>query len=89
LFKDDYFDLAVVDPPYFDGPNKLGYYGNGGSGSGVQRCSYDKLGNWDLPSIDYFKELKRISKEQVIWGFNYFHYASEVFSGSGRIVWIK
>lgn len=88
-YEDDYFDLAVVDPPYFDGPNKLGFYGGRCSKTGVSRNGYKKLGEWDLPSIEYFKELKRISKEQIIWGINYFSYAFEVLPGSGRIVWDK
>lgn len=88
-YPDNYFDVAIVDPPYFDGPNKLGYYGNTCSKTGVKRNGYKKLGSWDLPSIEYFEELNRVSKDQIIWGFNYFHWASTLFTGSGRIIWDK
>jgi site-specific DNA-methyltransferase (adenine-specific) len=40
---DKYYDLAVVDPPYFDGPNKLGYYSERTSSIGVKREEYKKL----------------------------------------------
>lgn len=61
---DKYFDLAIVDPPYGIGINasgRLGHYGGKGK-------------NWDdnAPDETYFKELKRVSKNQIIWGGNYF-----------------
>ena len=41
---DNAYDLAIVDPPYFSGPNKTGYYGKGYSSLGVQRAKhYDTL----------------------------------------------
>lgn len=82
---DKFFDLAIVDPPYFDGPNKLGYYGKNISSSGVKRSGY-KVKRWNIPGIDYFNELFRVSKNQIIWGVNYYPYGC--FS-SGRIVWDK
>lgn len=83
-FPDDYFDLAIVDPPYFSGPERRGFYGKKISPIGVQRI-YEKSECWQVPDEDYFKELFRVSKEQIIWGCNYFEYP---FS-PGRIVWDK
>lgn len=82
---DKFFDLAVVDPPYFDGPKKLGYYGGNITSSGVRRKGYKAI-HWEVPQEDYFEELLRISRNQIIWGINYFHYS--IF-GPGRIVWNK
>lgn len=86
---DGAYDLAIVDPPYFDGPNKTGYYGKGYSSLGVQRAKhYDSLPSWDVPGTEYFNELKRVSKNQIIWGANHF---SDRFNsaGAGWIVWDK
>lgn len=83
-FPDGYFDLAIVDPPYFSGPEQRGFYGKKISPIGVQRI-YKKSECWQVPDENYFKELFRVSKEQIIWGCNYFEYP---FS-SGRIVWDK
>lgn len=84
MFPDKYFDLAIVDPPYFDGPQNRGHYGQAASPIGVKRY-YRNLESWEIPSKEYFEELFRISKNQIIWGCNYFEY---VFP-SGRIVWDK
>lgn len=86
MFPDKSFDLAVVDPPYFSGPDKLGYYGASISSIGVEREGYEPIGNWDIPSQEYFTELFRVSKNQIIWGCNY--YAAFIPS-VGRIVWDK
>lgn len=86
---DKYFDLAIVDPPYFDGPNKTGYYGKGYSSLGVQRAKhYDTLPEWSVPDEQYFEQLKRISKDQIIWGAN--HFAGRFDSSSSSwIFWDK
>lgn len=81
---DKYFDIAVVDPPYFSGPEKRGYYGRAVSPIGVQRL-YEPLEEWEKPDRAYFDELMRVSKRQIIWGCNYFNYPF----GPGRIVWDK
>lgn len=82
---DNYFELAIVDPPYFSGPEKRGYYGRKVSPIGVKRV-YHKSDNWEIPNERYFKELFRVSKNQIIWGCNYFNYK---FLTSGRIIWDK
>ena len=83
-FPDKYFDLAIVDPPYFSGPEKRGYYGRTISPIGVQRI-YKTSAEWSVPDKCYFNELARVSKNQIIWGCNYFNYQF----GPGRIVWDK
>ena len=83
-FPDKYFDLAIVDPPYYKGPNKRQFYGRKVSSIGVQRV-YQKIDDWEVPDEAYFKELARVSKHQIIWGVNYFNYPF----GPGRIVWDK
>ena len=63
-YEDNHFDLAIVDPPYGIDINKSGRLGHyGGKGK-----------KWDneTPDKEYFTELKRVSKNQIIWGGNYF-----------------
>lgn len=83
-FPDKYFDLAIVDPPYFNGPNNRKFYGRKISPIGVQRV-YQPINDWEIPTEAYFDELARVSKHQIVWGCNYFDYRF----GSGRIVWDK
>jgi len=71
---DNYFDIAVVDPPYFSGPEKRLFYGNETSPIGVKRTDYEKMNTWNVPSKEYFTQLFRVSKNQIIWGCNYFDY---------------
>ena len=84
-YPDKYFDLAVVDPPYFSGPERRRYYGSNVSTTKIARHYYPELKHWDRPSFDYFAELVRISKTYIIWGCNYF----DVVFPPGRIVWDK
>jgi len=59
-YPNNYFDLAIVDPPY---------------GIGFDNKIRDKKNkSWDnsIPNNEYFKELLRVSKNQIIWGGNYF-----------------
>lgn len=84
-FPDKYFDLAISDPPYFDGPNKRGYYGKKINTLNIRRVDYPQIQSWDLPTEEYFNELDRVSKNQIVWGCNYFHHQF----GPGRIVWDK
>lgn len=66
---DNVFDLAVVDPPY----SKAG--GNVGRTGGTWAAKYGtSIRDWDIaPSDEYFKELFRVSRNQIIWGGNYFN----------------
>jgi site-specific DNA-methyltransferase (adenine-specific) len=83
---DNFYDLAIVDPPYFSGPDKLGYFGANYSKTKVRRQNYKVIGNWGVPGDDYFNELIRVSKHQIIWGYNYYNINN---MGSGRIIWDK
>lgn len=69
-YNDNHFDLAIVDPPYGLGKRTT----SGGS----DRNSNARFDNhiWDdsIPKDSYFKELMRVSKEQIVWGGNYFPY---------------
>lgn len=84
-FPDKYFDLAVVDPPYFSGPERRRYYGPEVSTTGVVRREYPATDSWEVPGADYFMELQRVAKRYIVWGCNYYDY---VFA-PGRIVWDK
>lgn len=84
MFPDKYFSLAIVDPPYFSGPELRGFYGAKESSIGVTRL-YKKMRKWEVPGEDYFRELFRVSKNQIIWGCNYFDW----HFGPGRIIWDK
>ncbi|MCB6992417.1 site-specific DNA-methyltransferase [bacterium 210820-DFI.6.37] len=83
-FPDKYFNLAIVDPPYFSGPERRGYYGRRISPIGVNRW-YKISACWQVPDEEYFNELFRVSRHQIIWGCNYYSYPF----GPGRIVWDK
>ncbi|RKQ97122.1 site-specific DNA-methyltransferase (adenine-specific) [Kushneria sinocarnis] len=86
---DDSFDLAIVDPPYFEGPNKPGFYRNGEfSSTLVPAGKYGALKHWEVPANEYFAELKRVSRHRIIWGANHFCDRFDA-SGPGWIVWDK
>lgn len=66
-YEDKYFDLAIVDPPY----GILNKTKRGGD----RKFNMDEYSKWDIkPEDEYFKELFRVSKNQIIWGGNYFGY---------------
>ena len=73
---DNYWDLAIVDPPY-------------GIGNFVQTTGNirgeEVLWNNDIPNEEYFIELKRVSKERIVWGANYYN----CFEKGGAIIWDK
>lgn len=69
--KDKEFDLAIVDPPY--GNNLSG--GRSAKNGWNAKIDWDKCNkgwNLNIPSAEYFSELQRVSKNQIIWGGNYF-----------------
>jgi site-specific DNA-methyltransferase (adenine-specific) len=68
-YPDNYFDLAIVDPPY--GIN-MGM-GHKGSEKRRDKNKYKTFAGGDnsIPTKEYFKELFRVSKNQIIWGANY------------------
>jgi site-specific DNA-methyltransferase (adenine-specific) len=85
-FPDNYFELAIVDPPYgIDVTNQ-----SQGKGGGVAKKIQYKKTNWDksAPNYLYFNQLMRVSKNQIIWGAN--HFISEIpFNSSCWVVWDK
>ena len=85
-YPDNHFDLAMVDPPY--GINMDG--GNIGGNNATKATNYTKK-NWDIsaPNKDYFNELKRVSKNQIIWGANHFIENIPNANSSCWIVWNK
>ena len=74
-YPDNYFDLAIVDPPY----------GIGISSNPVRQQHEKK--QWDnaIPTKEYFTELFRVSKNQIIWGGNYF----DLPPTQGFFIWDK
>lgn len=81
---DNSFDLAIVDPPYYSGPERRQFYGCRESAIGVTRL-YAKSEKWIVPSKEYFAELERVAEYYIVWGCNYFDY----HFAPGRIVWDK
>ena len=86
-FPDNYFDLAIVDPVY--GDVKQGGYmaGKGGEHAAKRKNYHLALWSQDKTGPDYFKELFRVSKNQIIWGGNYF--TEYLQPSQGWIVWDK
>ena len=81
------FDLAIVDPPYGLGDRLMKGGKKGGMGS-LRKLGDDKIEKWDnVPNKKYFNELFRISKDQIIWGANYF--IDHLSSNDGIIIWDK
>lgn len=77
---DNYYSLAVIDPPY----------GIGMDGNNNWSGSKHKVKDWDneCPNVDFFNELFRVSKNQIIWGAN--HFISKMSKDSKCwIIWDK
>ena len=84
-YEDNHFDLAIVDPPY-GGNDAIGKKDNKTQGKqATKRTDYNVFQNI-APSKKYFDELIRVSKNQIIWGVNF--YNNYDLSG-GRLVWDK
>jgi site-specific DNA-methyltransferase (adenine-specific) len=71
--QDNQFDLAIVDPPYGIGFGEFNRTNKTTDGTRVKANKY-KQSNWDdsIPTDEYFTQLKRVSKNQIVWGANYF-----------------
>ena len=81
--SDNQFDLAIIDPPYevINNNKKTGFKND-------TFKNIRKAKEWDFkPNKEYFKELFRVSKNQIIWGFQYF--IDELFSTKSVIIWDK
>ena len=87
-YPDKHFDLAIVDPPY--GIGEDGSKNKTRTGGLAKPKDYKAFAGNDIssPDIIYFNELKRISKNQIIWGAN--HFISKIpYDSSCWIVWDK
>ncbi len=86
-YEDNYFDLAIVDPPYGISEDGLKNH----SRSKATKATKYTPKNWDskVASKNYFKELKRVSKKQIIWGANHFIENIPNANSSCWIVWDK
>ena len=88
-YEDKHFDLAIVDPPYGidqdkvqeNLSNKKGFTKNAGTYKEYHKTEWDN----EVPTLEYFNELKRISKNQIVWGGNYFH----ELNLEGVVIWYK
>ena len=88
-YEDNYFDLAIVDPPYGINQdkvqeglsNKKGFTKNAGTYKEYHKTNWDN----EIPTKDYFNELKRVSKNYIVWGGNYFYDLKK----AGVIIWYK
>ena len=67
-YPDNYFDLAICDPPYGININESIGRRKGEKHSGYKKVKWDN----EIPTKEYFNELFRVSKNQIIWGGNYF-----------------
>ena len=74
-YEDNYFDLAIVDPPYRDNNQPTKDMRANGSMKSLE----------GRPTKEYWEELKRVSKEQIIWGANNF----ELPQWKGFVAWKK
>ena len=88
---DKCYDLAIVDPPYGIGVGKMFIAKDRKDprNGRVIKCKRTKRGEWDneRPPLEYFTELRRVSRSQIIWGGNYF--ADMLPASMGWIVWDK
>ena len=86
--SDKYYSLALVDPEYGIGADKKNSTDKKQSKKSAANSTNYGNQKWDsnVPDIEYFKELFRVSKNQIIWGVNYYPY--NLFNG-GRIYWNK
>tara|TARA_R110000796_G_scaffold195046_1_gene311511 strand:- start:1313 stop:1957 length:645 start_codon:yes stop_codon:yes gene_type:complete len=82
---DNYYDLAIVDPPYGSSSDATKTNTSNSVNKAAKRTEYRQFENV-APTVEYFDELKRVSKEQIIWGVNF--YKNYDLSG-GRLCWDK
>ena len=88
-YPDNYFDLAIVDPPYGSDNIKGGYSSGKRGGIAKQKKYNNALWLQEKPSKLYFKELLRVSKNLIIWGAN--HFIENILNSNSPcwIVWNK
>lgn len=79
-YPDKYFDLAVVDPPY-------GIENAFSDSSRIRKYGQMKTVNEEKPQLEYFEELFRVSKNQIVWGYN--HLSNILPATKEFIFWYK
>jgi site-specific DNA-methyltransferase (adenine-specific) len=85
-YPDNHFDLAVVDPPYGIGEDGKKNHSRGKAAPPTLYA--DKSWDKESPTVEYFNELRRVSKNQIIWGAN--HMMAEITRSSPSwIIWDK
>ena len=83
-YEDNYFDLAIVDPPYgIDWMKQIQNPNTKANWKSYKNKEWDK----ETPTSKYFKELFRVSKNQIIWGGNYM--VENLYSSPCWILWDK
>ena len=88
-FKDKQFDLAIIDPPYGLGMGTVSIPSEKNTNSQQKFYKDLKSKRWDdnTPNKEYFDELKRVSKNQIVWGGNYM--AEHLGNTKCIIIWDK
>jgi len=90
-YEDNHFELAIVDPPYgigMGGGFQIKTVKNRPNWEGGKKYKNKKWDN-EAPNVEYFKELKRVSKNQIIWGANHFIEGIPNANSSCWVVWDK
>ena len=82
-YTNNYFDIAIVDPPYMDIFNTDNWVASSAKQKDYKNRQETLTNN--KPNKDYFDELMRVSKNQIIWGGNYFILPVS----RGWIFWLK
>lgn len=88
-YADNHFDLAIVDPPYGLGLGTVSIPSEKNTNSQQKFYKDLKSKRWDdnTPNKEYFDELKRVSKNQIVWGGNYM--AEHLGNTKCIIIWDK
>tara|TARA_S200002703_G_scaffold83596_1_gene72029 strand:+ start:1107 stop:1724 length:618 start_codon:yes stop_codon:yes gene_type:complete len=88
-YPDKHFDLAVVDPPYGIERFSKNMDNQGTLGKSIF-LGKNKISEWDkVPTKEYFDELFRVSKNQIIWGANHFWQTANLPNATNFIFWDK
>jgi len=83
--RDGQYELAICDPPYGMGGRWLS---TGKSGFTLKPQEVEEMNKWDVkPDPEYFVELKRVSRNQIVWGAN--NFIEQLGSCRGPIIWDK
>ena len=93
-YPNEYFDLAIVDPPYGINRLEMSWTAQSNSNNGKSQAESSKWASYEIkkwdnerPTAEYWAELKRVSKNQIVWGANYF---PEFFTQTmGVVFWDK